>query len=461
MAHAHIPEEELRPLIASLERVLRPITDLAPAVTMIPSELDRIGDKIDDDMMSGIPERLEAVHEKVTMDLGGKILAMQEKAAKTFGARQLKIQTDLENQRNEKISQALINSSEFGDKMAAQRQERLEQQLVNLQERGLAAEIKGQRVQFISQKDLAAKQAENLKTQKQILAKEKELQKLVKKGEEGSEDKISSLINEIAQLSETEGQQSRVLGDKKKTPSTIRGVAEDFLPAPIMGAFDEFASNITEVGRTVLSFGKPFMALGKVVDKRLGITEKLQKLEVKKYALAVKQFALDGKKLIMDGIQFVLDNAKFIAITAAITGILGAIGFLGASIQGVVTSIVDSVQGFFGSIVDAFKDSAIGRFFLGDEQETAEERGIASTGGRNTSSTLATDPKPNVLQNIAPENESDRLARLKGEASQMERDKIASTVVNAFADNTTQTSVAVNPTVPKATSDDALALNSA
>ena len=96
MAHAHIPEEELRPLIASLERVLRPITDLAPAVTMIPSELDRIGDKIDDDMMSGIPERLEAVHEKVTMDLGGKILAMQEKSAKTFGARQLKIQTDLE-----------------------------------------------------------------------------------------------------------------------------------------------------------------------------------------------------------------------------------------------------------------------------------------------------------------------------------------------------------------------------
>ena len=84
MAHAHIPEEELRPLIASLERVLRPITDLAPAVTMIPSELDRIGDKIDDDMMSGIPERLEAVHEKVTMDLGGKILAMQEKAAKTL-----------------------------------------------------------------------------------------------------------------------------------------------------------------------------------------------------------------------------------------------------------------------------------------------------------------------------------------------------------------------------------------
>ena len=36
MAHAQIPEEELKPLIASLEKVLRPIVDLAPAVTMAP-----------------------------------------------------------------------------------------------------------------------------------------------------------------------------------------------------------------------------------------------------------------------------------------------------------------------------------------------------------------------------------------------------------------------------------------
>ena len=41
----------------------------------------------------------------------------------------------------------------------------------------------------------------------------------------------------------------------------------------------------------------------------------------------------------------------------------------------------------------------------------------------------------------------------------MMKERIASTVVNAFADNTTQTSVAVNPTVPKSTSADALALN--
>ena len=460
MAHVDLPEEELRPLIASLERVLRPIIDLAPAVTMVPSELDRIGNKLEDDMMSGMPERLEAVHEKVTMDLGGKILAMQEKAADRFGTRQLKIQTDLENQRNEKISQALINSSEFGDKMAAQRQERLEQQLVNLQERGLAAEIKGQRVQFLSQKDLEAKQKENLKTQKLILKKEQELQKLIKKGEEGSEDKISQLINELGQLSETEGQQSKVLGDKKKTPGTVRGIAEDFLPAPILGAFDEFASNITEVGKTVLSFGKPFMALGKVVDKRLGITEKLQKLEVKKFALAVKEFAIAKLKFALDMLS-VLTN-PYALIAAAIAAAVAAIYLFKDEIYNFVAGIGESISNFGKSIYNAFANSAIGKFFGMEAYDMpAKEETSASTSGRNRKSPLATEPKENVLQNIAPETADDKLSRLKSEASQMEREKIASTVVNAFADNTTQTSVAVNPTVPKATSDDALALNSA
>ena len=460
MAHAHIPEEELRPLIASLERVLRPITDLAPSVTMIPSELDRIGDNIEDDMMSGVPERLEAVHEKVTMDLGGKLLAMQEKAANTFGARVLRIQTDLEKQRNDKIKEALIKSAEFGDKIAAQRQEKLENQLVNLQERGLAAEIKGTRVQFLSQKDLAAKQAENIKTQKKILEKEKELQKLIEKGEKGSEDKISQLINELGQLSETEGQQSRVLGDKKKTPGTVRGIAEDFIPAPILGAFDEFASNIEEVGKTVMSFTKPLVGVFKLFTGQYNVLEKIQKLNVKKFALDVKAFAIAKAKFALDMLA-VLKN-PFVLIGIAIAAAVAAIYAFKDEIYNFITGIGESISNFGKSIYNAFANSAIGKFFGMEAYDMpAKEETSASTSGRNRKSPLATEPKENVLQNAAPETADDKLSRLKSEASQMEREKIASTVVNAFADNTTQTSVAVNPTVPKATSDDALALNSA
>lgn len=461
MAHAQIPEEELKPLIASLEKVLRPIVDLAPAVTMVPSELDRIGNKLEDDMMSGMPERIEAVHEKVTMDLGSKILAMQEKAANTFGAKQLKIQTDLENKRNEKIKQALLDSAEFGKEMDAKRQERLEQKLVNLQEQGLAAEIKGQRVQFLSQKDLEKKQAENLKTQKQILKKEKELQKLVKKGEEGSEDKISNLINEIAQLSQTEGEQSKVLGDKKKTPGTLRGAAESFIPAPILGAFDDFASNITEVGKSVLSFGKPFMALGKVVDKRLGITEKLQKLEVKKFALAVKDFAVAKAKFALDMLS-VLTN-PFALIAVAIGVAVAAIYAFKDEIYNFIKGIGESISNFGKSIYNAFAGSAIGKFFGMEKYDMpAEEKATpAKTTGRNRKNSLATDPKPNVLQNIAPENADDKLARLKGEASQMAKEKIATTIVNAVNNSDNSTAVTTEVKVPKSTSDDALALNPA
>ena len=457
MAHAQIPEEELRPLIASLERVLRPITDLAPAVTMIPSELDRIGDKVDEDMMSGIPDRLEAVHERVTMDLGGKILAMQEKAANTFGARVLKIQTDSEKQRNEKIKEALIKSAEFGDKIAAQRQEKLENQLVNLQERGLAAEIKGTRVQFLSQKDLAAKQAENIKTQKKILEKEKELQKLIEKGEKGSEDKISNLIDELAQLGKTESEQSKVLGDKKKQPSSIRAGAESIIPAPIMGAFDDFASNITEVGKTVMSFTKPLVGVFKLFTGQYNVLEKIQKLNVKKFALDVKAFAVAKAKYALDMLS-VLTN-PFALIAVAIGVAVAAIYAFKDEIYNFITGIGESISNFGKSIYNAFANSAIGKFFnmepydMGEEKETP-----AQIEAKNVAANVeAAGPLGALAQ--ARETGTEKLDRLKGEASQMAQEKLASNIVNIANSNQANTSLTAEVKVPKSNADNALALN--
>ena len=458
MAHAHIPEEELRPLIASLERVLRPITDLAPAVTMIPSELDRIGDKVDEDMMSGIPDRLEAVHERVTMDLGGKILAMQEKAANTFGARVLKIQTDLEKQRNEKIKEALIKSAEFGDKIAAQRQEKLENQLLNLQEKGLAAEIKGTRVQFLSQKDLAAKQAENIKTQKKILEKEKELQKLIEKGEKGSEDKISKLIDELADLGKTESEQSKVLGDKKKQPSTIRAGAESILPAPILSAFDDFASNIGEVGKTVMSFTKPLVGVFKLFTGQYNVLEKIQKLNVKKFALDVKAFAVAKAKFALDMLS-VLTN-PFALIAVAIAAAVAAIYAFKDEIYNFVAGIGESIANFGKSIYNAFAGSAIGKFFGMEKYDMpAEEKETpAQIEANNVAANVeAAGPLGALAQ--ARETGSQKLERLKGEASQMAQEKLASNIVNIANSNQANTSLTAEVKVPKSNADNALALN--
>ena len=322
--------------------------------------------------------------------------------------------------------------------------------------------MKNNRVQFISEKDLQKKQAENIKTQKVIIKKEKELQKLVEKGEKGSEENIAKLIQELTVLQKKEGEQSQELGDKRKEAKgilgTVRAGAESILPEPIMGAFDEFGSSIAEVGNNLKSFGKPFMALGKVVDKRFGITEKLQKLEVKQFALKVKAFAVEKAKFALDMLA-VLKN-PFVLIGIAIAAAVAAIYAFKDEIYNFVAGIGESIANFGKSIYNAFAGSAIGKFFGMEKYDmpTDEKETPAQIEQANVEKNVeAAGPLGALAQ--ARETGTEKLDRLKGEASQMAREKIASTVVNAFADNTTQTSVAVNPTVPKSTSADALALN--
>ena len=438
MAHVEIPEEELQPLIQSMKRVFEPLVKALPTLALIPNEISRLSDKLDQDMMSGVPERMESVVERFTMDFGAKMLAIENK--------KMKSQINREKQR------------ELKDKLLEKRESRL----LALREKGLAVEIKNNRVQFISEKDLQKKQAENIKTQKVIIKKEKELQKLVEKGEKGSEENIAKLIQELTVLQKKEGEQSQELGDKRKEAKgilgTVRAGAESILPEPIMGAFDEFGANISEVGGQLKSFGKPFMALGKVVDKRFGITEKLQKLEVKQFALKVKAFAVEKAKFALDMLA-VLKN-PFVLIGIAIAAAVAAIYAFKDEIYNFVAGIGESIANFGKSIYNAFAGSAIGKFFgmekydmPADEKETPAQIEQANV----EKNVEAAGPLGALAQ--ARETGTEKLDRLKGEASQMAREKIASTVVNAFADNTTQTSVAVNPTVPKSTSADALALN--
>ena len=439
MAHVEIPEEELQPLIQSMKKVFDPLIRAIPSLALIPTELERIGDKLDQDIMSGIPERMESVAEKFSMDFGSRMLAIYDKTS--FKAQKFQESIELAKQIDEKS-----------------RQDRLEK----FREKGLAVEMKNNRVQFISEKDLQKKQAENIKTQKVIIKKEKELQKLVEKGEKGSEENIAKLIQELTVLQKKEGEQSQELGDKRKEAKgilgTVRAGAESILPEPIMGAFDEFGANISEVGGQLKSFGKPFMALGKVVDKRFGITEKLQKLEVKQFALKVKAFAVEKAKFALDMLA-VLKN-PFVLIGIAIAAAVAAIYAFKDEIYNFVAGIGESIANFGKSIYNAFAGSAIGKFFgmekydmPADEKETPAQIEQANV----EKNVEAAGPLGALAQ--ARETGTEKLDRLKGEASQMAREKIASTVVNAFADNTTQTSVAVNPTVPKSTSADALALN--
>ena len=422
MAHVEIPEEELQPLIQSMKRVFEPLVKAIPTLALIPTELKRIGDKLDDDMMSGMPERIESVTKKFTMDFGSKMLSIMEDG-------ELKREKILEQQ--------------------ALKQEIRENKLQSLREKGLAVEIKENRVQFISEKDIVRKQKTNLKTQEILYKREKELQKLVEKGEKGSEDKIADLINKIVNLQKKEGEQSQELGGKKKEfkpgiMAKVGAVAEDILPEPIMGAFQEFGAGLADTGKTLLSFGKPFMALGKVADKQFGITEKLQKLNVARYALGLKQFALEKLEFAMDAMK----NIKNIAFAAGIAAIISGIIIF----KDTIMNVINSITGFFSGL----KDSFLGKFMpsLGKKEPETPAQIEQSNVEKNVE---AAGPLGALAE--ARETGTEKLARLKGEAGEMMKERLATNIVNMVSDNTSQTSVAVNPTVPKSTSADALALN--
>ena len=93
------------------------------------------------------------------MDFGKRMLAIYDRTS--FKAQKFQESIELAKQRDEKS-----------------RQDRLEK----FREKGLAVEMKNNRVQFISEKDLQKKQPENIKTQKVIIKKEKNYKKLVEKG---------------------------------------------------------------------------------------------------------------------------------------------------------------------------------------------------------------------------------------------------------------------------------------
>ena len=184
MAHVELPQEELQPLIESMQKVFEPLMRALPSLTLIPDELSRIGDKLDQDIMSGVPDRLESVADKFTMDLGGKMLDIIEDGE----AKRLKI-----------------------EKAAALERQQREEELSVLRSRGATAEIQENRVVQLNSLQIQEKQKENLKTQREIIQQEKEVIKLEDMGP-GATDELLKAIKKLNQLQEKQQEQSEVLG---------------------------------------------------------------------------------------------------------------------------------------------------------------------------------------------------------------------------------------------------------
>ena len=154
----------------------------------------------------------------------------------------------------------------------------------------------------------------------------------------------------------------------------------------------------------------------------------------------------------------VLTN-PFALITIAITAVVAGLYAFNDEIKAFINGIGESIANFGKSIYNAFANSAIGKFFnmepydMGEEKETP-----AQIEAKNVAANVeAAGPLGGLAQ--ARETGSQKLDRLKGEASQMAQEKIATNIVNVANSNQSQTSLTAEVRAPKSTADNALALN--
>ena len=68
MAHAELPEEELQPLLKSIQEAFLPLQKAMPLIMRIPEEISRVADNISQDLSGGVPGRVDGAVEKITKD---------------------------------------------------------------------------------------------------------------------------------------------------------------------------------------------------------------------------------------------------------------------------------------------------------------------------------------------------------------------------------------------------------
>ena len=68
MAHVELPDEELKPLLKSIQEAFLPLQKAMPLIMKIPEEISRVADNISQDLSSGVPGKVDGAVEKITKD---------------------------------------------------------------------------------------------------------------------------------------------------------------------------------------------------------------------------------------------------------------------------------------------------------------------------------------------------------------------------------------------------------
>jgi len=279
MAHVELPQEEFQPLIQSMKRVFAPFMDAIPSIIRIPDEVKRLTESISTDINSGNEDRLDTASEKLVDPM-------------------------IQGLRNFFDKQDADRKAEL-DKIAAQR-EAANAEVQKLQDLGVPAEVTKQNtVNILNEKEILEKQKEYIKEQKEVSFLESEIADEKSKGEGADSERLLMLKEALDKQNQLVEEQGKVLGDRLPRQKVKENVgARDFIPAPLMEAYDNIAETAMESGR----------ALGSIFQPLIG----LKKLFAEKEEYEEDEFEDREKKDKKQGKAMVLTTLKFLALAATL-----------------------------------------------------------------------------------------------------------------------------------------------
>jgi len=332
MAHVELPQEELQPLIMSMKRVFAPFVEAIPSIVRIPQEVERLTETIKRDVKSGQPDRFVSGSKKSadSVDMIGMMRTYIDSNTDE-GKKRIKDLEDLER--------------------IAQERAKAEADLEKVLQTGTPAEItEDNKVKKLNEKEIIEKQKLLLKTQSDSALLEQKLIEEKGKGEDTDVENLIRLQEALENNNTLLQEQTEVLGDRlprQKVKQTVG--ARDFIPGPLMDAYEEISETAKASAKAVGSMFQPLIGL-----KKLFTTQK----DYEEEQLADKE-AQDNKL----GLSVIVTTLKFIGLSLALAVLLKAVYDL-AKKFGFISDLPEEQQrkkiGMFGQESDdAYKKRLI------------------------------------------------------------------------------------------------------
>src|SRR6056300_374179 len=266
-----------------------------------------------------------------------------------------------------------INLRDYNNKLAdtveefTGNQQKLEKQLGELREKGIKAEIneKGNAINILTQKEIKAYEKDRERNEKSITELEKQIQTRIttlnqldetdKKGRKEIEKEIKTRSENIEGLKEENEQINKRVSTTADTGGQDQGFGK---LAAIREAFMVIPDTLAEVGTSFANVGKSVFGF------------------IKMFKEPMKAFKSIGASL--GAIGNIFKTAR-ILIALKVLAVIAAIQFFAERIDAIgdfFVGIWEKITGFFQGIVDWFKNSKIGKFFFGGDDEEEKDEAV-------------------------------------------------------------------------------------